>query len=324
MMNNNSIKVQVKVIRIIGDTYPYRNILKQMHFVWNPNQKLWEKREPISDIDTEKIIKLGLKIQQSRIDEPMVIKITPIEALDENDHIKGCIGYVKELESVHSFIRNDGTSGYIQRFVLGDQSGCIKCVSWNLAGSNELKHDRIVTIQNAIVKASEEELEFHCSDHTKFWIVSEIPEYLSKNSVEKSYYKWVMDKIQPINKAHIGFHQKFQGMITDIQGIYNYEKNGRVQLMIILLLDDQTEVIKVSLFGDMCYELLALTTEEQNKITHMLPLERIDSSLVVEKINNLIGRKIIIKGTVEENDYTKLLELKANRFYPIQKSEEAL
>ncbi len=95
----------------------------------------------------------------------------------------------------------------------------------------------------------------------QFWIVAEIPEYLSKASVEKSYDEWVMNKIQPINKAHIGFSQKFQGMITEVQGIYDYEKNGNVKLMIIFILDDQTEAIKISLFGEMCDELERLGCE---------------------------------------------------------------
>jgi len=284
--------------------------------------KCWERHKPFKQEERKKIINLGLKIQHSTIDKSIVMTITPIQALnEENPQIEGCIGYAKELEPVRSFIRNDSTTGNFQRFVLADQSGSVSCVSWNLIGSTELKNDRVVAIQNVTLKKSENELELHCSDQTKFWIVSEIPDNLSKSSVEKSYYEWIMNKIQPINKAHIGFNQKFQGMITEVQGVYDYEKNGKVKLMIIFILEDQKEAIKVSLFGEKCNKLLALTIEEQDKIARMTPLERVDSFLLAEKINNLIGKEIIVRGTVEENEYTKLLELKANRFYPIQIEE---
>lgn len=324
MMNSTSLKVQVEVFSIIGDTYPHRTILKQMHCVWNPKFKHWERFEPFSKIDKAKIKELGLKIQHSMIVKSLLMNITPIEALEENSQIEGCIGYVKELESVRSFIRKDETLGNIQRFVLVDQSGSVKSVSWNLVGSTELKNDRVVAIQNATVKKSEGELELHCSDQTKFWIISEIPEYLFKSSVEKNFNEWIMSNIQHINEAHIGFNQKFQGMITDVVGIHDYEKDGKVKLLIFLLLDDQSEVIKVSLFGEMCNELLVLTTEEQIKIAKMTPLDRIDYFLLADKVNNLIGTKIIVKGTIEENEYTKLLELKANKFYTIKKTEECI
>ncbi len=324
MMNNKSIKVQVEVFRIIGDTYPHRTILKQMNCVWNPKLKYWEKFEPFLISETEKIMELGLKIHHSKMVKSIQMKITPIYTLDENIQMEGCIGYVKELESARSFNRKDGSTGHIQRFVLVDQSGCIKCVSWNLVGRAELENNGVIAIQKTAIKKSEGELELHCADHTKFWIISEIPEYLTESTIEKNYYEWVISNIQPINKAHLGFNQKFQGMITDVKGIHDYEKDGKAELMLFFLLDDQTGVVKVSLFGEMCNELLALTKEEQDKIAHLVPLERIDSFFLADKVNNLIGTKIIVKGTIEENEYTKLLELRANRFYSIQKKEEEI
>ena len=50
----------------------------------------------------------------------------------------------------------------------------------------------------------------------------------------------------------------------------------------------------------------------------MTPLERIDSFLIAEKMNNLIGQKVIVRGSIEESEYTNLLELKANKFYCFQ------
>lgn len=106
-------------------------------------------------------------------------------------------------------------------------------------------------------------------------------------------------------------------MITEFNGIYDYESENLIKLMIIFILDDKTDVMKVSLFGEMCTTLLNLTEREQEEIIAMSPLERMDSFLLANKINNLIGKEIIVRGTVEKNEYTNLLELKAKVFYAI-------
>ena len=61
MLINKSIKVQVEVIRISGDTYPHRTILKQIGCMWNPENKSWERHKLFKQEEKEKIINLGLK-----------------------------------------------------------------------------------------------------------------------------------------------------------------------------------------------------------------------------------------------------------------------
>jgi len=47
-------------------------------------------------------------------------------------------------------------------------------------------------------------------------------------------------------------------MITDVLGIYDYEIETTQKLMTILILDDRTQAIKISLFGEQCNEILKI------------------------------------------------------------------
>jgi hypothetical protein len=87
--------------------------------------------------------------------------------------------------------------------------------------------------------------------------------------------------------------------------------------MLNFVLVDESEAIKVSLFGDMCMKLLNFKDHEKEIFVNLSPLDRLDSFLLSDKINELIGKSIIIKGAVEKNRFTQLLEIKANRFYQI-------
>lgn len=113
-----------------------------------------------------------MEIHQSTISNTISVNIVPIKTLyEENPQLGKIIGYVKKLESIRSFIRNDGSTGNMQRFILVDQSGCISCVAWNLIGSNELKNDIFVAIQHATLKKRRMILSFNSQTVQKYGLL---------------------------------------------------------------------------------------------------------------------------------------------------------
>lgn len=316
-LESQNITVLITHEKVFGKTYPHRELLKKLGCSWNSDEKYWERERTFSKKERKKIYSLGLKVEEMNIKENINVKITPIDYINEKETPEGCFGYVKELESSREYTRKDNTKGIMQKFVLVDNSGCVPCILWNLFDSPDLTNDTVILIQNPNIKINlkDKKLEIHSSSNSKIWKISEVPDNLSKQSSEEIYTRWITTSIQMIKDAEIGFNRKFIGMVTKVQGIYDYDKNQQTQFILSFVLVDESEAIKVTLFGDMSLKLLNFNKEEEEQFINLPPLDRIDSKLLCDKINNLIGQSIIIKGTVEKNRYTHLLELKAKRFY---------
>ncbi|MHA1911553.1 MAG: hypothetical protein ACTSYA_07640 [Candidatus Kariarchaeaceae archaeon] len=144
--------------------------------------------------------------------------------------------------------------------------------------------------------------------------------------------------ITPLERSSLEEFQTFKGKITEIYNSREYlvcslcsssvakdyyckrcEKTilPEKRLVFTLVLEDETEALKATFFSKLAEKLLMLSKNEKKLILSLSSIERNDSSIIADKINQLIGREIIVKGKIEVNEYTHLREIKATSFFKI-------
>ncbi|MFW9830074.1 MAG: hypothetical protein ACFFEY_21075, partial [Candidatus Thorarchaeota archaeon] len=95
----------------------------------------------------------------------------------------------------------------------------------------------------------------------------------------------------------------------------NCEEKGEIKLRMILnlLIDDESGIIRSSFIGDIAEKLLGKETEIIMKV-----MDTPDYDKVLEKLSSqLVGRDIYIKGKVKFNDYSNAYELSAFDFQEV-------
>ncbi len=234
------------------------------------------------------------------------------------------IAKVKSKFEVKEFEKN-GRSGKVANLIVSDETGNIRLVLWNEKTSimDELNLGDILKINNGLVKEGIRGLEVHANNFTR----------IEKNPVGVELKENTSERIHIKDISDIGKNVEIRATVTDFFGerfSYNLcpncnkriegdvcEKCGKVKpkklLVLNLMVDDGTGLIRVALFGGVVKNFLGMDESEIEK----------DSAKVKEKVRQIIGTEFIFSGVTKMNSFTGKIELNARSIAPVNPEKEA-
>ncbi len=330
------IKFSSEIIEVVGKSFPHKDKLREMGCKWNPDKKTWYRGIQFSEDEKNIIDGLHLKLKETTKINELRFKVTNISDIVDGMGSLYCLGLVKNLESSRMFSKSNGESGNLQRFLLIDNTGYIQCIAWDNVGSQILKENSPIFIRNAYSKIREGKNELHCG--TRSYINKLVEKEFSNEITSAIYNDWIYNTSGEIASLKEDEYQQFVGMVTEVFDIRDYlacpvcssgmieeellcskcneEVIPRTRFILGIILEDNTNAIKATLFGNIVEELLNLSEEESELLKQLSVLDRIDSDLIAIKINHLIGSQILLEGKIRRNEYTDLLEMNVNRIIP--------
>ncbi len=305
---------------------------------------LIENARSVAGLQEKPEIRIGsrtnLEINPDKIEvgemKPKKLKISEVEeGLDSLE----LVGRITDISEINTFTREDGSEGKVSSLTIGDESGTIRVALWGEKTDimdQVGKGDIIKITESYSVPGNYGGPEIHVGERGKIEIDPEgerdIPQ-VSEISYEPSQKKRI--KIEEVEE---GTQTKIGGTIVRIferNPVFSVcpkcgrnledggeetlcEKCGEVvnpepRTVINMMVDDGTDSIRVVAFGEIGEELFGKSGDEISKI---LSGGKMELSEFYDQLN-LLGKKVIISGTVRKDDYFDQLELRARSLsYP--------
>ena len=260
-----------------------------------------------------------------------------IKKLQNKENLVSFKGIITSIDNLRKVTLKSGDEVNLLNFIVSDDTDFIRVAAWREIAeslSKELSNDKGVMIKNALLKYSNfsgrkeasiieeshlEIINLSFSNLKKFEGISEINNISHSNNITK---------ISDINTA--GFFE-IKGLIAkevNRINIYNAcskcfrkiencncEEKGEIKprMILNLLIDDESGIMRSSFIGDIAEKLLGKETELIMKV-----MDTPDYDKVLEKLSSqLVGRDIYIKGKVKFNDYSNAYELNAFDFQEV-------
>jgi len=260
-----------------------------------------------------------------------------IKKLQNKENLVSFKGIITSIDNLRKVTLKSGDEVNLLNFIVSDDTDFIRVAAWRETAeslSKELSNDKGVMIKNALLKYSNfsgrkeasiieeshlEIINLSFSNLKKFEGISEINNISHSNNITK---------ISDINTA--GFFE-IKGLIAkevNRINIYNAcskcfrkiencncEEKGEIKprMILNLLIDDESGIMRSSFIGDIAEKLLGKETEIIVKV-----MDTPDYDKVLEKFSSqLVGRDIYIKGKVKFNDYSNAYELNAFDFQEV-------
>ena len=260
-----------------------------------------------------------------------------IKKLQNKENLVSFKGIITSIDNLRKVTLKSGDEVNLLNFIVSDDTDFIRVAAWRETAeslSKELSNDKGVMIKNALLKYSNfsgrkeasiieeshlEIINLSFSNLKKFEGISEINNISHSNNITK---------ISDINTA--GFFE-IKGLIAkevNRINIYNAcskcfrkiencncEEKGEIKprMILNLLIDDESGIMRSSFIGDIAEKLLGKETEIIVKV-----MDTPDYDKVLEKLSSqLVGRDIYIKGKVKFNDYSNAYELNAFDFQEV-------
>ncbi|MAF89248.1 MAG: hypothetical protein CL963_01930 [Euryarchaeota archaeon] len=251
------------------------------------------------------------------------------------------VGRVIRNFGVNEFER-DGRTGKVANLVIGDSSGTAKLVLWNEKAekSVELAVGDIVRVGNGFVKQGQAGLEIQANWGTT--LVKnpegvEVPaaddiNYTAGSSNNGTPKERVEAKIADLKEGDK--YRQVRGAIVNIFGdnfihLMCPECNKKVRegqcdkcgiiekpnklLIINGTIDDGSGTISVTFFREAAEKLIGVTPEEISS----------SSVDIIAKVNEALGKEVVVEGSVKRNDYMDRIELNVYEVKPVDAVQAA-
>jgi len=144
-------------------------------------------------------------------------------------------------DSVHTFDRDDGTTGQVSNMLLADESGRINLTLWGEKAqlSSDYDFGQVIKVVNGSVRENDDgDLEVHTANRTKI-----------EDSDEQIEYRPNTDDIETLE---VGDTATIAGGVTYVDDINTFERDdGSESTVRSINLQDGTDQIRLSLWGDM-------------------------------------------------------------------------
>ncbi|HIK01954.1 TPA: DUF2240 family protein [archaeon] len=252
------------------------------------------------------------------------------------------VGRVIRNFGVNEFER-EGRAGKVANLVIGDKSGTVKLVLWNEKAEKSVEFGvgDLVRVGNGFVKQGQEGLEVQANWGTT---LIKNPEGVEVPAADDIIYEGrgssnngaqrenVEVKISELKEGDK--YRQVRGAIINVFG-ENFvhlmcpecnkkiregqcEKCGIIEkpnklLIINGTIDDGSGTISVSFFREAAEKLIGISSDEINSAS-------VD---IAAKVNEALGKEIVIEGSVKRNDYMDRLELNAYDVKPVDAVQAA-
>ena len=279
-------------------------------------------------IISEKEEKLKLDIELSNC----------IKDLQNKSNLVSFKGIITSIDDIKTVILKSGNEIDLLGFIVSDDTDFIRVAVWGEKAkdlSQELCNEMGLIIKNALVRKNNysgrkeisliedsiiEKIDVNFTNPVRFDSLSlNHSRKFSSNTITK-----ISDITLPglfeikglISKElrRINIYNACSICFKKIENC-NCEEKGEIKprMIINLLIDDETGVMRASFIGDVAERLIGKETELIMKV-----MDTPDFDKVLEKISNqLIGRDIYLKGKVKFNDYSNAYELNVFDFQDI-------
>ena len=242
------------------------------------------------------------------------------------------LGKVINIYEKKDFSRQDGSSGSVASFLVGDETGTTRVVCWNSQTDilDNLKVDDIVRIQNAFVRENRGFKEVHLNDRSKVIInpKGETVDAVKRSSVERKQIKDLKEDERAEILATVVqvFDPRFFEVCPDCGsrlkeegGAFSCAKHGTVNpdfnFVLNAILDDGSDTIRGVFFREQAEQFLGKNNEEV-KAFRSVP-EAFDPIKV-----ELLGEQFKITGRVKKNVFFERLEFVAQNVQKADAKEE--
>jgi len=248
---------------------------------------------------------LGVKIFDATSGK---LKINKILAGMRNVEVVGRVVNVFEVRQFNTGQR----SGSVGSFILGDETGSMRCVLWNdqTKAMAEFKEGQVVKIVDAYVKDNQGRKELHLGDNAKLQIDPQ-GETVGEYEVPKAVRKKISELADDDNNVELlgtivqvfeprffevcprcrkRVRQKDQGWVCDVHGVVD----PKFSYVITMFVDDGTDNIRGVFFNAQTQSLLDKSDEEVNVF-------RTAPETFEQVKYDLLGKIIMVEGRVNKN-----------------------
>lgn len=246
-------------------------------------------------------------------------------------------GKVQAVYEVREFSRQDGSTGKVGNFLIGDETGVMRVVCWGDKSDflSEVKEGEIVRLTCGVCRENQGRCELHMTDDSKLVLN---PSGVEIGEVKNKRPSSVRKEIKELNENDLNveilgtvvqvFDPKFfevcpdcGSRVKDNDGQFACLKHGKVNpdyaYVINVFLDDGTENIRCVLFRKQAAVLFNKSDEE------MLSFRTSPDSFASLK-NDMLGNIVKFVGKARKNDFFDRLEFMVQLVFPEPDPEEEL
>jgi len=246
-------------------------------------------------------------------------------------------GKIQQVYEVREFSRQDGSTGKVGNFLLGDETGVMRVVCWGSKTDQlaQLKEGEIVRLTSGLCRENQGKCEIHLGDNSQLIINPtgvEIGEVKQKRTA--SMRKDIKDlsendeNIEILGTVVQVFDPRFYEVcpecgarIKDKDGEFACLKHGKVNpdyaYVVNVFLDDGTENIRCVLFNKQAEFLFNKTKEEMDSF-------RTSPESFEALKTEMLGNIVKFVGKVRRNDFFDRLEFMTQLVFSEPDPEEEI
>jgi replication factor A1 len=242
------------------------------------------------------------------------------------------LGKIISIYEKKEFSRQDGSTGMVASFLVGDETGNIKVVCWNdqVELIDRLKVDDIVRIQNVFVRENRGFKEVHLNDKSNILInpagesvesikISEIERKKIKDLKEDERVEILATVVQLFDPRFFEVCPNCNSRLKEEEGVFSCAKHGSVSpdfnFVLNAVLDDGSDTIRGVFFREQAEQFLGKSADEI-KAFRSVP-EAFDPIKF-----DFLGDQFTILGRVKKNVFFDRLEFVAQKVNKADPSEE--
>lgn len=243
------------------------------------------------------------------------------------------LGKVISIYEKKDFNRQDGSSGSVASFLVGDETGTVRVVCWNSQTSliDNISVDDIIRVNNAFVRENRGFKEVHLNDRSKVVInpdgetvdtvkaVSSVERKSIKDLKEDERVEILATVVQVFDPRFFEVCPECGSRLKEEGESFSCAKHGSVSadfnFVINAILDDGSDTIRSVFFRDQAEKFLSKSAEEI-KAFRSVP-EAFDPIKV-----ELLGEQFKISGRVKKNVFFDRLEFVAQNVSKADPGEE--
>ncbi|MFW9771069.1 MAG: hypothetical protein ACFFEO_02710 [Candidatus Thorarchaeota archaeon] len=281
------------------------------------------------------------KITKKESNNNIEVKLSDnVKDIQKKENIASFKGIISSIEPLKTVKLKSGDELELLKFIVRDNTGLddyIRVTAWGEIArsvSEEISVKMGVLISNALLRynnySGRKEATIIDSTNLKQLDLDlpQVKSFKERTDMRGEFPSKNITKISGINKS--GFFE-IKGMIAkELTGINIYnacskclkkiencscEEQGDIKprMIINLLIDDESGIIRTAFIGDLAEKLIGKQTEIIIKV-----MDTPDFEKILEKLsNNLLGKDIYIKGKAKYSDFTNSYELNAFDFQEI-------